>query len=101
VTTTLRRAVRETIVAGQRPLLLGGCGTLEIGAVAGARDALGRVGSSASTGMSTRATTARLPPVAAEPPQRLRRRVIDPFPLLGQIDNAAEATFSAVIPIGM
>ncbi|MGI8573425.1 MAG: arginase family protein [Solirubrobacteraceae bacterium] len=44
MTTTLRRAVRETIVAGQRPLLLGGCGTLEIGAVAGARDALGRVG---------------------------------------------------------
>ncbi|MDQ6821565.1 MAG: hypothetical protein M3076_14730 [Actinomycetota bacterium] len=47
MTTTLRRAVRETIVAGQRPLLLGGCCTLEIGAVAGARDALGRVGSSA------------------------------------------------------
>ena len=44
VTATIRQAVREAVAAGQRPLLLGGCCTIAIGAVAGARDALGRVG---------------------------------------------------------
>jgi arginase len=44
VTATVRQTVRKAVAGGQRPLMLGGCCTLEIGAVAGARDALGRVG---------------------------------------------------------
>lgn len=44
VTATIRQAVRDAVAAGQRPLLLGGCCTMTIGAVTGARDALGRVG---------------------------------------------------------
>jgi arginase len=45
ITTTavLRGAVAETISAGARPFLLGGCCTELPGALAGARDALGRV----------------------------------------------------------
>ena len=40
----IRAAVAEMMAAGQRPLLLGGCCTVLMGAAAGARDALGRVG---------------------------------------------------------
>jgi arginase len=40
-TTAVREAVRETIAAGERPLLLGGCCTLVPGALAGLRDAVG------------------------------------------------------------
>jgi arginase len=44
MTTQVRAAVREVLAAGERPLLLGGCCGLVMGAVAGARDELGRVG---------------------------------------------------------
>ena len=40
----LRPAVGAIVAAGGRPLLLGGCCALVMGAVAGARDAAGRVG---------------------------------------------------------
>jgi arginase len=40
----IRLAVAEMMAAGQRPLLLGGCCTILMGAAAGARDVLGRVG---------------------------------------------------------
>jgi arginase len=40
-TTAVREAVRATIAAGDRPLLLGGCCTLVPGALAGLRDAVG------------------------------------------------------------
>jgi arginase len=40
----IRAAVAEMMGAGQRPLLLGGCCTILMGAAAGARDVLGRVG---------------------------------------------------------
>ena len=43
-TTAIRRAVAETVSAGDVPVLLGGCCTLVPGAVAGLRDALGAVG---------------------------------------------------------
>jgi arginase len=42
--TGIRTAVEEMMAAGQRPLLLGGCCTILMGAVAAARDVLGRVG---------------------------------------------------------
>lgn len=41
---TIRTAVAELMAAGQRPLLLGGCCTILMGAAAGARDVLGRLG---------------------------------------------------------
>jgi arginase len=44
VTVTIRRAVAELVGAGHRPLVLGGCCALLPGAVAGARDATGRLG---------------------------------------------------------
>jgi arginase len=44
MTTTVREAVRRVLSSGERPLLLGGCCGLVMGAVAGARDELGRVG---------------------------------------------------------
>lgn len=44
MTTEVREAVRRVIGSGERPLLLGGCCGLVMGAVAGARDELGRVG---------------------------------------------------------
>jgi arginase len=44
VTIELRRAVADLIGAGRRPLLLGGCCALLPGAVAGARDVIGRLG---------------------------------------------------------
>jgi arginase len=40
----IRTSVEQLMAAGQRPLLLGGCCTILMGAVAGARDVLGRVG---------------------------------------------------------
>jgi arginase len=40
----IRAAIAEMMAAGQRPLLLGGCCTILMGAAAGARDVLGRVG---------------------------------------------------------
>ena len=40
----IRTAVAQMMDAGQRPLLLGGCCTILMGAAAGARDVLGRVG---------------------------------------------------------
>jgi arginase len=40
----IRTAVAEMMAAGQRPLLLGGCCTILMGAAAAARDVLGRVG---------------------------------------------------------
>jgi len=40
----IRAAVAEMMASGQRPLLLGGCCTVLMGAAAGARDVLGRVG---------------------------------------------------------
>ncbi len=40
----VRSSVAQTVAAGRRPLLLGGCCALVMGAVAGTRDALGRVG---------------------------------------------------------
>lgn len=43
-TATLRRSVADALEAGQRPFLLGGCCAELPGALAGARDALGRVG---------------------------------------------------------
>jgi arginase len=43
-TADIRAAVARVLAEGQRPLLLGGCCGLVMGAVAGARDALGRVG---------------------------------------------------------
>jgi arginase len=43
-TATLRRSVAAAIDAGRRPFLLGGCCAELPGALAGARDALGRVG---------------------------------------------------------
>jgi arginase len=43
-TEAIRAAVRQMFRDGQRPLLLGGCCGLAMGAVAGARDELGRVG---------------------------------------------------------
>ena len=42
--TRLRPAVAGLVAAGRRPLVLGGCCALVMGAVAGARDAVGRVG---------------------------------------------------------
>jgi arginase len=44
MTTEVRAAVRRVLQSGERPLLLGGCCGLVMGAVAGARDELGRVG---------------------------------------------------------
>lgn len=44
MTAAVRTAVRGVLADGQRPLLLGGCCGLVMGAVAGARDQLGRVG---------------------------------------------------------
>jgi arginase len=41
---TIRAAVAEMMSAGARPLLLGGCCAILMGAAAGARDVLGRVG---------------------------------------------------------
>ncbi len=43
-TAAIRAAVRATVAAGERPFLLGGCCAELPGALAGARDALGRVG---------------------------------------------------------
>jgi arginase len=43
-TEVIRAAVRQMFRDGQKPLLLGGCCGLAMGAVAGARDELGRVG---------------------------------------------------------
>jgi arginase len=43
-TTEVRRAVAEHCGAGERPFALGGCCTLQAGALAGARDALGPIG---------------------------------------------------------
>ena len=43
-TTTLRTAVREVLASGRRPFLAGGCCAELPGALAGARDAMGRVG---------------------------------------------------------
>jgi len=43
-TATIRQAVREKLVAGKRPFLVGGCCTEVMGAVAGARDHFGRIG---------------------------------------------------------
>ena len=43
-TATVRRAVAETLAAGERPFLAGGCCSLVPGALAGARDALGGIG---------------------------------------------------------
>ena len=40
----IRTAVATLIADGQRPLLLGGCCTILMGAAAGARDVLGRIG---------------------------------------------------------
>jgi arginase len=40
----IRTTVADMMAVGQRPLLLGGCCTILMGAAAGARDALGRVG---------------------------------------------------------
>lgn len=40
----IRAAVAEMMTTGQRPLLLGGCCAILMGAAAGARDVLGRVG---------------------------------------------------------
>jgi arginase len=39
-----RKAVAQMLAAGQRPLLLGGCCAILMGAAAGARDVVGRVG---------------------------------------------------------
>jgi arginase len=44
MTAAVRTEVRTLIAAGQRPFLLGGCCALAMGAVAGAKDALGGVG---------------------------------------------------------
>src|SRR5690348_10256988 len=44
MTTEVRAAVRDVLASGERPFLLGGCCGLVMGAVAGARDELGRVG---------------------------------------------------------
>ncbi|HEY7856914.1 MAG TPA: arginase family protein [Candidatus Nanopelagicales bacterium] len=44
VTIALRQAVADLVEAGARPLLLGGCCALLPGAVAGARDVIGRLG---------------------------------------------------------
>jgi arginase len=44
MTTKVRSAVRRVLASGERPFLLGGCCGLVMGAVAGARDELGRVG---------------------------------------------------------
>lgn len=44
VTVGLRRVVAEVVESGARPLVLGGCCALLPGALAGARDILGRVG---------------------------------------------------------
>ena len=43
-TTAIRAAVRATVADGERPFLIGGCCAELPGALAGARDALGRVG---------------------------------------------------------
>ena len=43
-TAAIRAAVRATVAAGERPFLIGGCCAELPGALAGARDALGRVG---------------------------------------------------------
>jgi arginase len=42
--TQIRAAVRELLLAGERPLLVGGCCTILMGAAPAARDVLGRVG---------------------------------------------------------
>lgn len=44
VTRTLRREIADISEKGQRPILLGGCCTQVVGALAGMRDALGRIG---------------------------------------------------------
>jgi arginase len=44
VTVAVRAAVAELVAAGERPLVLGGCCALVPGALAGVRDAAGRVG---------------------------------------------------------
>lgn len=44
LTGELRQSIAAMLRAGQRPILLGGCCTQVVGAMAGARDALGRVG---------------------------------------------------------
>jgi arginase len=43
-TATVRRAVMDLVSVGERPFLIGGCCTELPGAMAGARDAIGRVG---------------------------------------------------------
>jgi arginase len=43
-TEVLRREIARCLLDGYRPVLLGGCCTQVVGAMAGARDALGRVG---------------------------------------------------------
>ncbi len=44
MTTTVRDAVAGLVAAGERPFVLGGCCALVMGAVAGTRDVVGRVG---------------------------------------------------------
>ncbi len=44
MTAAVRSAVGRTLTAGERPFVLGGCCALVMGAVAGARDALGGIG---------------------------------------------------------
>jgi arginase len=44
MTTRVRAAVGQIISGGERPFLLGGCCALVMGAVAGARDRVGRIG---------------------------------------------------------
>jgi arginase len=44
MTTALRGAVRDVVASGARPLVLGGCCSLVPAALAGVRDAVGRVG---------------------------------------------------------
>jgi arginase len=44
VSATIRTAIGQVIAAGERPFVLGGCCALVMGAVAGARDQLGRIG---------------------------------------------------------
>ena len=44
MTEAVRAAIRETVSAGERPLVLGGCCSLVPGALAGVRDAAGEVG---------------------------------------------------------
>jgi len=50
MTAIVREAVRETVAAGARPLLIGGCCALVPGALAGLRDAAGTVGAACVDG---------------------------------------------------